>query len=79
MRWFAVKGELIDDQGFVVETPNSVSSLLGTTTPVDVVNAILATIPDNANVLQMGPYTAGNANTKGVHTRKIYPMSNTNL
>ena len=62
-----------------METPNSVSTLLGTTTPVDVVNAILVTIAGNVNVLQMGPYTAGNANTKGVRTRKIYPMSNTNL
>ena len=74
-KFFMLEGELIQDQGHIVEIDVRVFNLLNVTTIVPtataIANALTAYTALNAMV---GLYVATNPNTKGVKTRKICPV-----
>ena len=73
-KYFAIDGELIGNQGTLVEIPESVFNLPNNTVVVPDVQTITTTLAGDAAVESMGPYAGGDPNTEGVKTRKVVPV-----
>ncbi len=70
-----MKEELIQDQGHIVELDSGVFDLSNSTAIITTAKTICTPLmvdPVLANMV--GLYNGGNANTKGVNTRKIFPI-----
>ena len=70
---FAIKGELINDHGHMVEVERTVFNILTTAVRIPTVAAILITITTDPNIAEMGLYVAGDTDVKTVKVRKICP------
>ena len=68
---FAFDGELVKNHGHTVEINAGVFSLLANQVLVVTVGQILTALAGTSKMEWMGPYTAGDGNTKVVKTRRI--------
>ena len=73
-KFFALEGELIQDRGHIVELDSTVFNLPRSPTIVPTATTIAAALAADPTIANMGPYTAGDADTEGVTTRKICPV-----
>ena len=73
-KYFALEGELIGSQGHTVEIDRGVFDLLNQQVAVPTVATILAAYAADATAAQLGPYTAADAGTEIVKTRRIVPI-----
>ena len=73
-KFFALEGELIQDRGHIVELDPTVFNLPRAQTVVPTATTIAAALAADPTIATMGPYTAGDADTEGVTTRKICPV-----
>lgn len=72
--YYALEGELIGNNGYVVELPGNVFHLLTNQVYVPTVATIQAAYAADANATQFGPYTPQDQGTEIVKTRKIVPI-----
>jgi hypothetical protein len=70
-RFFAFEGELINNTGYTVELDLGIFNLLNNQQAVPTVNAITTAIAADPTLQMMGPYTAQDAHTEAVKTRKV--------
>ena len=73
-KYFALEGELVGDQGHTVEFDRGVFDLLNAQVAVPTVASVQAAYAADATATQMGPYTAADAGTEIVKTRRIVPI-----
>jgi hypothetical protein len=73
-KYFALDGELIGNQGTLVELPESLFNLPNNAVAVPDVQTITTAIAGDAALERMGPYAGGDPNTEGVKTRKLVPV-----
>ena len=73
-KYFAIEGELVGDHGHTVEIDRGVFDLLHNQVAVPSTATILAAYAADATTTQMGPYTAQDAGTEIVKTRRIVPI-----
>ena len=71
---FAVKGELINNHGHVVEVDRGMFNIPTAAIHIPTTTAILAAIAADPNLTNMGPYTAGDADINIVKVQKIRPV-----
>ena len=74
---FAVKGELINNHGHVVEVDRGVFNIPTAAVHISTTAAILAAIAADPNITKLGPYVAGDAGVNTVKVRKICPVPRT--
>ena len=70
-RFFAFEGELINNTGHTVELDAGVFNLLNNQQAAPTVNAITTAIAADPTLQMMGPYSAQDAHTEAVKTRKV--------
>jgi len=73
-KFFAFKGELIQNVTHTVGLGSAVFNLLNNMVMVLTQATIVAALIADANLQLMGPYQNGDANTEGVKTRKMSPV-----
>ena len=73
-KFFAFEGELVANSGHTVEIDTSVFNLFNNQLAVPTVNHITSSIASDPNLEMLGPYTANDAHTEPVKTRRIVPI-----
>ena len=63
---FAIKGELINNNGHVVEAERTMFNISTTAVHIPTAAAILAAIATDPNIAEMGPCVAGDADVETV-------------
>ena len=73
-KYFAFEGELVNNTGHTVEIDQAVFNLINNQHAVPTINDITAAIAADPDLQMMGPYTAADAHTEAVKTRRIVPV-----
>ena len=73
-KFFAIEGELIGNQGHVVEVPGGAFDLLQNVVAVPTPATIEAAYAADVDAAQLGPYDAADAGTELVKTRRTVPI-----
>lgn len=73
-KYFAFEGELVNNTGHTVEIDQAVFNLLPNQQAVPSINDITTAIAADPNLQMLGPYTATDAHTEVVKTRRIIPV-----
>ncbi len=72
---FAVKGELINNRGHVVEVYKGLFNIPIRSILLPMADIILAALAADATIVWMGPYSMGDSDTSTVKVRKICLIS----